>query len=118
MTFDHIKLIEIIETLSLEDLDKTDFGIIGFNKDSIIEVYNNMESALSGIKKESVVGNHLFEDVAPCMNNYLVALKFEEMEELDEIIPYILSLKVKPVKVDLRLIKNVCLRLNYVLIKR
>ncbi len=118
MTFDHSDLIALIETVSPNELDTANFGVIGFDENCVVVFYNQTESLLSGLRAETVVGSHLFIDVAPCMNNYLVALKFEERDELDEIIPYILSFKMKPVPVSLRLIKHPHLTLNYVLIRR
>ncbi len=107
-----------IESAKPEEKDTCPFGIIGFDENGIIREYNRTESENSGYSKEFILNKHLFLDVAPCMNNYLVALKFDEKKEFDETIPYILSLKVKPIKVELRLIKNERLQLNYVLIKR
>ncbi|MBF0376327.1 MAG: phosphonate transporter [Desulfamplus sp.] len=107
-----------IESAKQEEKDSCPFGIIGFDNNGIIREYNKTESDNSGYSKEFILNKHIFLDVAPCMNNYLVALKFDEKKEFDETIPYILSFKVKPIKVQLRLIKNKELQLNYVLIKR
>lgn len=98
--------------------DQLDFGIIGFDNDKIIKEYNTYECEESGYEKDDVMNRNLFTEVAPCMNNYLVALKFEENEDLDESLPYILSFKVKPTPVDLRLLKSKELKYNYILIKR
>jgi photoactive yellow protein len=118
MDFYDKEIIDWLSNSSPEELDMADFGIIGFNQKNLIEIHNETEAYLSGYKKEFVLGKNLFIDVAPCMNNYLVALKFEEKDEIDEIIPYILSFKVKPVSVELHLIKKKKLKLNYILIKR
>ncbi len=108
------KLIVSSET----ERDSVDFGVIEIDYSNIIIDYNSIEEGLSGYKKDFVSGKNLFLDIAPCMNNYIVALKFEEKEDFDEITPYILSFKIKPVSVDLRLIKNKELKRAFILIKR
>ncbi|HOV12727.1 MAG TPA: PAS domain-containing protein [Spirochaetota bacterium] len=118
MDFCDKNILQQILSLSSDEKDKFDFGIIGIDEKKIIIDYNHTEELLSGYKKEFVIGKNLFLDIAPCMNNYLVALKFEERDQFDEIIPYILSFKVKPVSVDLRLIKDKDRKIGYVLVKR
>lgn len=116
MNFNEENLFEKLLNASNSEKDSVSFGIIGMDSNNKIFDYNKVEEGLSSYKKDFVLGKDLFIDIAPCMNNYLVALKFEEREEMDEIIPYILSFKVKPVSVELRLIKKSDKR--YVLIKR
>jgi hypothetical protein len=69
-----------------------------------------------------VLGRHLFEVVAPCMNNYLVAQRFEEAlvkaEEVDAVVDYVLTLKMKPTPVRLRLIASAAVPLRYILVER
>lgn len=116
MDFESPAIIEWLVESTDEVKECVPFGIIGFTNDNSITCYNKIESEYSGYSKEFVIGKNLFLEVAPCMNNYLVALKFAELNELDEVIPYILSFKVKPVSVHLRLLKKG--ELNYILIKR
>jgi len=118
MHFETSDIIKWINEADESSFDKTDFGIIGFDNQNIVKKYNLTEEKYSGLSKKNVLNKNLFLDVAPCMNNYLVSLKFEEKKELDEIIHYILSFKVKPCPVDLRLIKSKSLELNFILIKR
>ena len=116
--FNEQNLIDKLEALDEAGLDHLDFGVIGFDGDTCVHRYNSTEEQLSGYHREFILGKRLFLDIAPCMNNYLIALKFEEERKIDVIIPYILSFKVKPVKVQLRLLKNSASALSYVLIKR
>ena len=57
-----------------------------------------------------VVGQPLFTVVAPCMNNYLVAQRFEDAAAtgtvLDATIDYVLTLRMRPMKVHLRLLAS------------
>jgi photoactive yellow protein len=104
------------------DLDALGFGIIGFDAQGTVRRYNTFESKLSGLSRERVIGNHLFNVVAPCMNNFLVAQRFEDAaaqnRALDETIDYVFTLKMRPTKVKLRLISAPGQTLRYVLVER
>ncbi len=103
-------------------LDALAYGVIGFDDEGIVKVYNAYESKVAGLSLESVIDADLFNTVAPCMNNFLVAQKFEdamgESAELDEVMDYVLTLKMKPTRVKLRLISSPQITLNYVVILR
>ena len=73
---------------------------------------------MAGLSPERVVGKHLFEAVAPCMNNYLVAQRFEDGGALDETLDYVLTLRMKPTPVKLRLVKGGADERRYVLVQR
>ena len=104
------------------DLDGLDFGVIRFNGDCIVDRYNAFESQAAGLTPDRVLGLHLFDLVAPCMNNALVAQRFERAQQegvpLDDIIDYVLTLRMRPTKVKLRLLSDVGSDLRYVLIQR
>jgi photoactive yellow protein len=106
--FDQPDLPALIGTLSPEELDELDFGVIGIDDEGVVRLYNTTESRLAGLSRDRVVGNPLFTVVAPCMNNYLVAQRFEDAkasgEALDATIDYVFTLKMRPSKVKLRLI--------------
>ncbi len=118
MNIKYEKIVDFLLGSNEDELNRLDFGIIGFDSKGILTAYNTMEETYSGLSREKVMGKPLFTDIAPCLNNYIVALKFEQNEELDEYTPYILSFKVKPTPVDLRLIKNKKLKYNYILVNR
>jgi photoactive yellow protein len=103
-------------------LDVLDFGVIGFDAEAVVRRYNALESKLAGMASERVLGEPLFTTVAPCMNNFLVAQRFEdaaaEGSVLDEVIDYVLTLRMRPTKVRLRLLAAPGLSLRYVLIDR
>lgn len=113
---------QILSQLSSEHLSTLEFGVIGFDDEGIVKVYNAYESKMTGLSYESVIDADLFSTVAPCMNNFLVAQKFEdaldEKIELDETIDFVLTLKMKPTRVKLRLISAPLLPHNYVIILR
>ena len=84
--------------------------------------YNEFESKAAGLTAHRVLGQPLFTVVAPCMNNFLVAQRFEDAFEtgavLDATINYVLTLRMRPTKVALRLLASPGAAMRYVLIER
>ena len=111
-----------LEMSTQAQLDDLDFGVIGFDAEGLVRCYNIFESKAAGLSRERVVGEPLFTVVAPCMNNFLVAQRFIEARDagvaLDETIPYVLTLRMRPTKVRLRLLSAPDAALAYVLVQR
>lgn len=82
------------------------FGLVVMDLDGTVVVYNDAEARLAGISADVVIGLEFFTDVAPCTNNYLVAGRFDEEEQLDATIDYVFTVKMKPTRVRLRMIKD------------
>ena len=120
--FSQLNLVEALAALSGTDLDALDFGVIGFDADGTVRLYNAFESRAAGLAPERVIGRHLFTSVAPCMNNFMVAQRFEDAAvngvDLDATIDYVLTLRMKPVKVRLRLLARTGAPLRHVLVDR
>lgn len=104
------------------ELDGLDFGVIRFDGDCIVDRYNAFESQAAGLTPDRVLGLHLFDLVAPCMNNAMVAQRFKSAQEerapLDTTVDYVLTLRMRPTKVKLRLLSGVGSDLRHVLIQR
>jgi photoactive yellow protein len=122
LTFDHPGLAGTLAALDAAGLDALDFGVIGFDREGRVQLYNAFESRAAGLRTERVLGQDLFTLVAPCMNNYLVAQKFVEAHEngspLDDTISYVLTLRMRPTKVKLRLLSEPSAPFSYVLVHR
>ena len=120
--FDTPRLVERLDALPETALDDLDFGVIGFDAANVVRRYNAYESRAAGLSSARVLGHDLFTAVAPCMNNYLVAQRFEdaaaEGSELDATIDYVLTLRMRPVKVRLRLLAAPAADHRYVLVQR
>ncbi|WP_222105622.1 phosphonate transporter [Paraburkholderia sp. BCC1884] len=101
-----------------ETLDALPFGVIGFAPDSLVTHYNKFESAGAGLRAANVLGRHLFYEVAPCMNNFMVAQRFEDEPELDATLPYVLTLRMRPTPVRLRLLRGPQGATRFLLIER
>ncbi|MHB8287054.1 MAG: hypothetical protein ACYDD1_20590 [Caulobacteraceae bacterium] len=115
--FDSIT-IEQLESLGVEGLNTLTFGVIGFDKDTIVNAYNTVESQMSGLDQTHVVGAPFFEATAQCMNNFMVAQRFEDEPELDATIPYVLTLRMRPTPVRMRLLAASGTPRRYILIQR
>ncbi|MBC8067579.1 MAG: phosphonate transporter [Deltaproteobacteria bacterium] len=122
LTFDQPDLGTRIQALDAAELDALDFGVIGMDAETLVRAYNTAESTLAGLGAGRVLGQPLFTSVAPCMNNFLVAQRFEDAAAsgvaLDATIDYVLTLRMRPLKVRLRLVAIPGAALRYVLVYR
>jgi photoactive yellow protein len=100
------------------EYNRLPFGIIGLDRSGIAKVYNEMEARMAGLAPDTVLGASFFNAVAQCMNNYLVAQRFEDEPELDATIPYVLTLRMRPTPVRMRLLASPSVPLRYILIER
>jgi photoactive yellow protein len=107
-----------LEAMSAAERDTLPFGVVGFAADTIVQIYNATEARMSGLDPATVVGVPFFDAVAQCMNNFMVAQRFEDEPELDDIFPYVLTLRMRPTKVRLRLLATAETPRRYVLIER
>lgn len=87
-------------------LDALPFGVSGLNEERTVEIHNKTESRLADLDADTVLGRHFFTAVAPCMNTFIVAEGFEEETDLDETIDYILTVRMRPTSVKLRMLKG------------
>jgi photoactive yellow protein len=122
LTFDDRGLADSLASASADQIDQLDFGVIGFDADTIVRIYNAFESQAAGLSPQRVIGEPLFTNVAPCLNNFLVAQRFEDAaadaSELDDTIDYVLTLRMRPIKVKLRLLAGAAGGTRYVLVQR
>ncbi len=116
-TFEDITLSNIA-MLDAAERDLLPFGVIGLDVGGIAVVYNATEARLAGLRAENVIGATFFETIAQCMNNYLVAQRFIDEATIDEIIPFVLTLRMRPTPVRLRLLAAPAEPLHYILIER
>lgn len=120
--FDHPELAAELASLADAELDALDFGVIAFDAAGVVRRYNAFESKFAGLSPQRVLGHSLFETVAPCMNNFMVAQRFEDAQaagsRLDATIDYVLTLRMRPVKVKLRLLAEPGAALRHVLVRR
>jgi len=116
-TFANIGLSDFA-ALDEHTLDRLPFGVVGMAATGIVDVYNATESKLAGLPRDTVLGTHFFSATAQCMNNFMVAQRFEDEAEIDATIDYVLTFRMRPTPVKLRLLKGAGSPLRYVLIQR
>ena len=111
-----------LQQLTDAEIDTLDFGVIGIDAANVVRRYNACESRMAGLSLQRVLGHPLFTVVAPCMNNFMVAQRFEDAaaggQPLDATIDYVLTLRMRPVKVKLRLLAQPGEGTRYVLVMR
>ena len=107
-----------LATLDEDRLDTLPFGVVGLSPGSMVEVYNATESKLAGLPQDSVLGTHYFAVTAQCMNNFMVAQRLDDEAEIDATIDYVLTLRMRPTPVRLRLLKAAGVERRFILIQR
>ena len=122
VSFSDLTLQGELDRCSNEELDRLDFGVIGIDATGVVQRYNSFESKAAGLSGQRVLGQPLFTVVAPCMNNFMVAQRFEDAlatgSPLDTVVDYVLTLRMRPVKVKLRLLAVPEGATRYVLVQR
>ena len=120
--FTDVDLLSALQQGTDADLDALEFGVIGIDAAGVVRRYNALESRLAGLSPQRVLGHPFFTVVAPCMNNFMVAQRFEDAaasgSPLDATIDYVLTLRMRPVKVKLRLLSQPGDAMRYVLVLR
>jgi photoactive yellow protein len=120
--FDQPGLAALLRDMSPEPLDALAFGVIAFNNQYAITRYNLYESRAANFPAAEVIGQDVFVALAPCLNNYLVAGRFEACldagEALDEQMPYVLTFRMRPTRVRLRLLAEPGAAERFILVQR
>ncbi len=115
--FAEIRLADL-DAMTPEQVDVLPYGVVGLAVDGTTDLYNASEARLAGIMASTVIGWHYFSETAQCMNNFMVAQRFEDEPEIDDIIDYVLTLRMRPTPVRLRLLKAPSVSRRYLLIER
>lgn len=118
MQFEDKDLLAALEASDQSAIDAADFGIVAMTADGVVDAYNRFESQLSGLSAARVVGQNFFTGVAPCTNNFMVAQRFQDEPDLDAVIDYVFTLKMRPTKVSLRLLSSSSARRQYLLVRK
>jgi photoactive yellow protein len=109
-TFDQADLAERLHAMSREELDALPFGVIGFDDKGVVTAYNSTEAGSTGMSRERALGLEIFTSLAQCMNNFLVAQRFDDARDtgtaLDATIDFVLTWRMKPTNVKLRLLSS------------
>lgn len=104
--FDSPGLFDWLGVATVGDLNRLPFGVIAMALDGTVEAYNTAESKLANLQTDRVIGRNFFTNVAPCTNNFMVAHRFQTESSLDCVIDYVLTLRMLPKKVHMRLMRG------------
>lgn len=104
LAFDAPDLVEQLDAMPLDETDHLDFGLVVLDDALRVLWYNRHEAEMTGFDPRRVVGEPFFTAVAPCMNNFLVAHRFESEPGLDEELDYVFTVNLAPTPVRLRLL--------------
>jgi photoactive yellow protein len=116
--FNDPDMYRLLNGLTEVQLDDVPFGVVGLNAQNLVEVYNAHESKYGGLGRNNVLNRPFFTEIGPCMNNYLVAERFEEQAPVDITMPYVLTFRMRPTPVQLRLLSGLASSRRWVLIRR
>ncbi len=111
-------LFEWLNRATASELDTVPFGVIAMSLDGTVEAYNLAESKLAGLTPERVIGRNFFSNVAPCTNNFMVSHRFQTEADLDAVIDYVLTLRMTPKKVHMRMLRRHDARRMFLVIQR
>jgi photoactive yellow protein len=117
-SFDGAALLQQLEDADGEALDRLPYGIVRLDRDGVVVFYNRAESMASGLSAARVLGRHFFSDVGPCMNNFMVASRFQDEADLDCTLDYVFTLRMRPTPVRMRLLKAPGARFMYLVVQR
>jgi photoactive yellow protein len=121
-TFDAPGLAGWLQSIDAAGLDRLGYGALGFDAEGILHQYNRVMSAGTGIAAARLLGQNVFVTVSPCMNNSMVMQRFEDTmnngQALDEIVDFVLTWRMRPTYVRLRLVASPGQPLRYVLVER
>lgn len=95
-----------LDAMEAAQYDDLPFGLVRMDADGTVNAYNREECLLSGLSADKVIGKNFFHQVAPCTNNFMVAQRFMDETDMDVTIDYVFTLKMRPTKVFLRMIKK------------
>ncbi len=122
ISFNQQDILQQLENLDEAGLNELDFGVIGIDQDTLVCRYNTFESKAASLEPGKALGHPFFTSVAQCMNNFLVAQRFEDALEngtpLDMTIDYVLTWRMRPTKVLLRLLAAAEYQTRYILVHR
>lgn len=108
-TFVPNEFFSILPNLTRADADACDFGVIQLDDSGVCIMANRYQADLAGIPASSYDGKHWFTKIAPCTNNSLIYGNFKKgvaAGNLNLVVPYTFTFKMKPTNVRLHLYRD------------
>jgi photoactive yellow protein len=104
--FSDSDLIDQLESMTFADFDTLEFGLIAMDRAGDVVWYNAFESKRAGLSGERVLGRNFFKSVGPCTDNYLIAQRYLDSQDLDDELDFVFTLRMSPTPVRLRLMSR------------
>ncbi len=122
LRFDQTDLGPALDTMSPEEHDQLDFGVIGFDERGIVRAYNRHEAEASGIRAERVVGRSQFDEVTPGLDDEPLAQRLRDVAarraRIDIYVDSVVIERHGPTTATLHLVSAPETALSYVLVRR
>ncbi|MDX2146564.1 MAG: photoactive yellow protein [Planctomycetota bacterium] len=116
-TFVPPEMFNMLGNITRNDIDACDFGVIQLDDTGNVVMVNRYQSDLGGVPVPSFEGKHWFTKIAPCTNNSLIYGTFKKgvaANNLNVVIPYTFTFKMKPTNVRLHLFRDTRTGKNFV----
>lgn len=107
-------------SLTREQADSCDFGVIRVDDSGKIQLYNKYESDMAGVPVHQAEGKSFFTQIAPCTNNSLFYGSFKKgvaASNLNVAFPYTFTYKMRPTNVNVHLVRDNASGTNWVFVK-
>ncbi len=112
----------MLDRASDAELDRLSYGVIGLEADGKVSRYSAVEAKMAGFDRDQVIGRHFFEEIGRCMNNSLVAGRFNDAlsrsDVLDVTLDYVIAFRSQLNPVKLRLLSDPTSPVRYMLVQR
>jgi len=121
MSFVPDNMITALGSMTRDQADSADYGIVKVDDAGKILLYNRYESELAGIAPWAAEGRNFFTEIAPCTNNKLVFGRFKsgvESGSLDASFNYTFTYKMRPTNVKIRMIRDAASSTNWVFVRK
>jgi photoactive yellow protein len=121
MSFVSPEILSKLNSLTKNEADEANFGIVKVDGNGRILLYNKYESDLAGVASSTAEGKNFFTELAPCTNNKLFFGKFKtgvENGELNSLFNYTFTYKMKPTNVAIHLLHDKNTKTNWVFVQK
>lgn len=120
-TFVPADVLTALGSMTRDQADAHDFGIVRLDDTGRITLYNRYESEQGGIPVKTAEGKIFFTQVAPCTNNALFYGAFKKgvaAGTLNTVFPYTFTFKMRPTNVNVHMYRDQPSATNWVFIAR
>jgi photoactive yellow protein len=114
------ELLSNLASLSRQEADSFDFGIIKVDDSGKIQLYNQTQANFAGITPSHAEGKNFFTQIAPCSNNGLFFGSFKKgvaAGQMNLTFPYTFTFKMKPTNVNIHMYRDPGSKTNWVFCK-